>query len=145
MLGISIKEQREEKAWTEGVAIWVAILVVSLVGAALQLSHSCTYAPFVTPISVSSPTTEEVINSALCTCAMLDHFTMPCMYLMQFFLRTLAVLHLGHDSVSHSCQVAGRLLGWPAASGALHWTQNTILGILGMQSRLLGEEEACMH
>ncbi|DBB18563.1 hypothetical protein WJX82_010215 [Trebouxia sp. C0006] len=33
VLGVTIKEQREEKAWTEGVAIWVAVLVVSLVGA----------------------------------------------------------------------------------------------------------------
>ncbi|KAL3146758.1 hypothetical protein ABBQ38_014742 [Trebouxia sp. C0009 RCD-2024] len=33
VLGVVIKEQREEKAWTEGVAIWVAVLVVSLVGA----------------------------------------------------------------------------------------------------------------
>ena len=32
VLGVVIREQREEKAWTEGVAIWVAILVVSLVG-----------------------------------------------------------------------------------------------------------------
>ena len=39
VLGVVIKEQREEKAWTEGVAIWVAILVVSLVG--MQLSWHC--------------------------------------------------------------------------------------------------------
>lgn len=64
MLGVSIKEQREEKAWTEGVAIWVAILVVSLVGAASQLSHSCTYALVVTPISVSSPAAEVATNCA---------------------------------------------------------------------------------
>lgn len=36
VLGVVIKEQREEKAWTEGVAIWVAVLVVSLVG-----QHPC--------------------------------------------------------------------------------------------------------
>ena len=32
ILGVVIKQQREEKAWTEGVAIWVAVLVVSSVG-----------------------------------------------------------------------------------------------------------------
>lgn len=31
-MGVAIKEQREERAWTEGVAIWVAVLVVSSVG-----------------------------------------------------------------------------------------------------------------
>lgn len=36
VLGVVIREQREEKAWTEGVAIWVAVMVVSLVGL-----HSC--------------------------------------------------------------------------------------------------------
>jgi len=33
ILGAAIKEQREESAWAEGVAIWVAVSVVSLVGA----------------------------------------------------------------------------------------------------------------
>jgi P-type Ca2+ transporter type 2C len=33
VLGVAIKEEREDSAWTEGVAIWVAVLVVSLVGA----------------------------------------------------------------------------------------------------------------
>ena len=32
VLGVVIEEQREEKAWTEGVAIWAAVMVVSLVG-----------------------------------------------------------------------------------------------------------------
>lgn len=32
VLGVAIKEEREQKAWTEGVAIWVAVIVVSLVG-----------------------------------------------------------------------------------------------------------------
>ena len=36
VLGVVIREQREEKAWTEGVAIWAAVLVVSLVG-----QHPC--------------------------------------------------------------------------------------------------------
>lgn len=33
VLGTAIKEQREESAWSEGVAIWVAVIVVSGVGA----------------------------------------------------------------------------------------------------------------
>jgi Ca2+-transporting ATPase len=33
ILGAAIPAEREESAWTEGVAIWVAVLVVSLVGA----------------------------------------------------------------------------------------------------------------
>ena len=33
MLGFVIKSQREEAAWTEGIAIWVAVAVVSGVGA----------------------------------------------------------------------------------------------------------------
>jgi Ca2+-transporting ATPase len=33
ILGVAIPEEREQSAWTEGVAIWVAVLVVSLVGA----------------------------------------------------------------------------------------------------------------
>ena len=32
MLGVAVPEERENNAWTEGVAIWVAVLVVSLVG-----------------------------------------------------------------------------------------------------------------
>ena len=32
VLGVAIKEEREQKAWSEGVAIWVAVIVVSLVG-----------------------------------------------------------------------------------------------------------------
>ena len=32
VLGVAIKEEREQNAWSEGVAIWVAVLVVSLVG-----------------------------------------------------------------------------------------------------------------
>lgn len=31
-LGAGIKEEREEQAWVEGVAIWVAVIIVSLVG-----------------------------------------------------------------------------------------------------------------
>ena len=33
VLGFVIKSQREESAWTEGIAIWVAVAVVSGVGA----------------------------------------------------------------------------------------------------------------
>jgi hypothetical protein len=33
IIGASVPAQREEQAWTEGIAIWVAVLVVSLVGA----------------------------------------------------------------------------------------------------------------
>lgn len=33
ILGATIPEQREESAWVEGVAIWIAVSVVSLVGA----------------------------------------------------------------------------------------------------------------
>lgn len=33
VLGVAVPEERADNAWTEGVAIWVAILVVSLVGA----------------------------------------------------------------------------------------------------------------
>lgn len=33
ILGVAVPEEREDNAWTEGVAIWVAVLVVSLVGA----------------------------------------------------------------------------------------------------------------
>ena len=32
ILGVAIKSQREESAWSEGVAIWVAVIVVSGVG-----------------------------------------------------------------------------------------------------------------
>ena len=32
VIGAAIKEEREEAGWTEGVAIWVAVLVVSFVG-----------------------------------------------------------------------------------------------------------------
>ena len=32
ILGAAVPEERENSAWTEGVAIWVAVLVVSLVG-----------------------------------------------------------------------------------------------------------------
>ena len=32
VLGAAIKEEREQSAWTEGVAIWVAVIVVSGVG-----------------------------------------------------------------------------------------------------------------
>lgn len=32
VLGVAIEEEREQKAWSEGVAIWVAVIVVSLVG-----------------------------------------------------------------------------------------------------------------
>ena len=35
MLGAVIPTQRAEQAWTEGVAIWVAVIVVSFVGALL--------------------------------------------------------------------------------------------------------------
>lgn len=34
VLGVAVKDQREESAWSEGVAIWVAVFVVSGVGAA---------------------------------------------------------------------------------------------------------------
>ena len=39
ILGVVIKQQREERAWTEGVAIWVAVLVVSSVGEQLSGTH----------------------------------------------------------------------------------------------------------
>ncbi len=47
VLGVTIKEQREEKAWTEGVAIWVAVLVVSLVGESEKclFTHTAVYPP----------------------------------------------------------------------------------------------------
>lgn len=32
VLGVAIREEREEHSWTEGVAIWVAVIVVSGVG-----------------------------------------------------------------------------------------------------------------
>ena len=32
VLGVAIPEEREQSSWTEGVAIWVAVVVVSLVG-----------------------------------------------------------------------------------------------------------------
>lgn len=32
MLGAAIREEREQSAWTEGVAIWIAVIVVSGVG-----------------------------------------------------------------------------------------------------------------
>ena len=42
VLGSAVKEQREESAWSEGVAIWVAVIVVSGVGAAsVQIFLSC--------------------------------------------------------------------------------------------------------
>ena len=37
VIGAAIKSQREEAAWTEGVAIWVAVAVVSLVGDSLTI------------------------------------------------------------------------------------------------------------
>ena len=37
ILGAVIPSQRAERAWTEGVAIWVAVVVVSFVGAACAL------------------------------------------------------------------------------------------------------------
>ena len=47
VLGVTIEEQREEKAWTEGVAIWVAVLVVSLVGESENclFTHAAVYPP----------------------------------------------------------------------------------------------------
>ena len=45
VLGSAVKEQREESAWSEGVAIWVAVIVVSGVGAAsVQIFLSCSAA-----------------------------------------------------------------------------------------------------
>lgn len=42
MLGVAVPEEREHSAWTEGVAIWVAVFVVSLVGEANWLElHAC--------------------------------------------------------------------------------------------------------
>ena len=51
VLGVTIKEQREEKAWTEGVAIWVAVLVVSLVGESEKclFTHAAVYSPLSSP------------------------------------------------------------------------------------------------
>jgi hypothetical protein len=40
ILGAVIPSQRAERAWTEGVAIWVAVVVVSFVGAARALPCS---------------------------------------------------------------------------------------------------------
>jgi Ca2+-transporting ATPase len=34
VIGVAVKSQREESAWSEGVAIWIAVLVVSFVGKA---------------------------------------------------------------------------------------------------------------
>ncbi len=31
IIGVAVPEEREEKAWTEGIAIWVAVLIVTLV------------------------------------------------------------------------------------------------------------------
>ena len=39
-MGAAVPAQRAEQAWTEGVAIWVAVLVVSLVGACKRLMAS---------------------------------------------------------------------------------------------------------
>lgn len=36
MLGVAIHEERVQHSWTEGVAIWVAVIVVSGVG-----EHTC--------------------------------------------------------------------------------------------------------
>lgn len=33
VIGAAVEEEREQNAWTEGIAIWVAVTVVSLVGA----------------------------------------------------------------------------------------------------------------
>ena len=33
IIGVAVPEEREDSAWTEGVAIWVAVIIVSLVGA----------------------------------------------------------------------------------------------------------------
>ena len=41
VIGVAVKSQREEGAWSEGVAIWVAVFIVSLVGnALLKFQHS---------------------------------------------------------------------------------------------------------
>jgi Ca2+-transporting ATPase len=32
VLGVAVPAEREDQAYTEGIAIWVAVLVVSLVG-----------------------------------------------------------------------------------------------------------------
>ena len=49
ILGAAVPAQRAEQAWTEGVAIWAAVLVVSLVGArssvhTLKFFSSCAQA-----------------------------------------------------------------------------------------------------
>ena len=43
VLGVAVKDQREESAWSEGVAIWVAVIVVSGVGAsrAMRICFRC--------------------------------------------------------------------------------------------------------
>ncbi len=43
ILGVAIKSQREESAWSEGVAIWVAVIVVSGVGVAHNLCLGCAH------------------------------------------------------------------------------------------------------
>ena len=35
IIGAAVKSEREQAAWTEGIAIWVAVAVVSMVGKAL--------------------------------------------------------------------------------------------------------------
>jgi predicted aconitase len=45
VLGVAVPEEREHNAWTEGVAIWVAVFVVSLVG-----ERSCRFADFLSAL-----------------------------------------------------------------------------------------------
>ena len=60
VLGFAIKSQREEAAWTEGIAIWVAVGVVSMVG---KLGGLCVCnTSFCTCLSLSQP-------QSLATCA----------------------------------------------------------------------------
>ena len=37
VIGAAVKSQREDSGWSEGVAIWVAVLIVSFVGEPLLL------------------------------------------------------------------------------------------------------------
>lgn len=41
ILGVAIKSEREQSAWSEGVAIWVAVIVVSGVGEELLPVPAC--------------------------------------------------------------------------------------------------------
>ncbi len=39
MLGVALPEERAQQGWTEGVAIWVAVIIVSFVGEHISRAH----------------------------------------------------------------------------------------------------------